>query len=432
MLALVLSILAFFVALLACVRAFSFHYQESRELAQMRMRIEAAQQLLKQRGDLANEIAHEIKNPLTAILCSAETLDMLIGNTLQEDHRKSLRYIKEYGDNLLRLVSDFLDLSRSESGHIQARPEAVSIVPCIESVIGLLKANALKKNISVHVFAPDPSLDALVDPRHFKQIIFNLLHNALKFTPENGEVHVAVEREFPNPYLTVVVGDTGPGIPAHELPNLFQLYCRSDSNKREGGVGVGLGLALTKALSELNGGTVSCESCVGVGTAFTVTLPFLTQPDETAPPPSRSGSYVRRNDGTVASHDQGQPLSGQSFLVVDQDDGTRDAIAKLINAWGGLVDSVAQAADAVKALENRTYDAVMIDDTLKGIDSLELIKKIREEARLKETTIIIAASSPASAELIEGTGVGTCVSKPLNGKRLLKSLVNSGKYQTTH
>ncbi len=428
---LVLSILAFLIATVAFVRALSTHFQEAREIAELRANIERAQQLLRQRGDLANEIAHEIKNPLTAILCSAETLDLLVGANLHEDHRQSLRYIKEYGDNLLRLVSDFLDVSRAESGHIEARPEQFPVVPCVESVIGLLKANALKKNITVQLAIPEEPLDSFCDPRHFKQIIFNLLHNALKFTPTNGQVQVAIERNFPFPSVKIVVRDTGPGMSEEQLKNLFQLYARYDSGKPEGSAGVGLGLALCKGLVEMNQGSICCESRVGVGTAFTVTVPFAEQRAE--PPRTLSGAYLMRSsEAPLRVSDAPRPLEGQKFLLVDKDEGARNAVATLINAWGGLVDAVSQATEAVKALEDRTYDAVMIDDSLQGLDSLELIKRIKDGSSSKDTTVIIAASNPESAELAHAGAADKCVAKPLNGRLLLKSLANSGKYNTTH
>lgn len=429
MLALILSVIAFGVAFIACVRAFGDHVRENRELETLRLQIRKAHQLLQQRGDLANEIAHEIKNPLTAILCSAETLDLLIGEKLHEDHRKSLRYIKEFGDNLLRLVSDFLDVSRAESGHIHARPEIVPVVPCVESVIGLLRANALKKNITVNCLAPDATLDTNFDPRHLKQIVFNLLHNALKFTPENGEVNIVVERDFPNPTVKIIVSDSGPGIPPEQKEKLFQLYARYESPGCAGSAGVGLGLALSKTLVELNHGVIECESTVGFGTAFKVCVPFISKTVEA--PRRQSGAFLA-SDLNIPLPNDPQPLVGQSFLIVDQDEGARNAISSLINAWGGMVDSVSQATEAVQALQKRNYDAVMIDDRLEGMESLELIKKIKGGVSTKDTTIIMASTNPVNAEIAQDAGIDKCVPKPLNGKLLLKSLLNSGKYQVTH
>lgn len=429
MVAIVVSVFALFVASVAFIRALLDHTHDKTQCAELQAQIQQAHQLLQQRGDLANEIAHEIKNPLTAILCSAETLDMLIGSGLHEDHRRSLHYIKEYGDNLLRLVSDFLDVSRAESGHISARPEVTTVLPCVESVIGLLRANAIKKNITVHCFSREPLLDTLFDPRHLKQIIFNLMHNALKFTPEDGEIHVVVERDFPHPSIKITVSDNGPGIPPHELERLFKLYSRYEGHAPAGSAGVGLGLALCKALAEVNHGTIECESTVGLGTAFRVTVPFVARTADGVR--QQSGSFVVSEDNSPLNV-QGKPLCGQSFLVVDQDEGARNAIASLINAWGGLVDGVSQATDAVKALQERNYDAVMIDDTLAGSESMDLVRKIRDEQKSKETTIIVAAKNPVNPEVAQGMGIDKCVAKPLNGKLLLRSLLNSGKYQITH
>jgi CheY-like chemotaxis protein len=193
---------------------------------------------------------------------------------------------------------------------------------------------------------------------------------------------------------------------------------------------VGLGLALCKSLVEINHGTIECESNLGMGTAFKVYIPWVARTVESQR--QFSGSFIIVNDDNSRINMKDKPLCGQSFLVVDQDEGARNAIATLINAWGGLVDGVAQATDAVKALDQRSYDAVMIDDTLAGTDSLNLVRKIRDEQKTKGTTIIVAATNPVNPDVAQGMGIDKCVAKPLNGKLLLKSLLNSGKYQITH
>jgi signal transduction histidine kinase len=420
---LVISCLALLVAVGALCRAVTDHFTYRRRVQELQRKTLEAQRSLKQRGLLANEIAHEIKNPITAILCSAETLDLLVGPKLSEDHRRSLRYIREYGDNLLRLVSDFLDLSRAEAGHMHARPEGVPIVPAVESIIGLLESNAIKRKVKVTCKALDRDIRGYVDPKHLKQILFNLIHNAIKFTSESGQVHVVVESSFPERFVRIEVRDDGPGISQELLPSIFNPYADRAASQTKHEEGTGLGLALCKALVEVSGGNIIAESKPGVGSIFSFTLPLFEE--------ATTEEQATISSGDKAAADP-QPLQGQTFLIVDEDTGSRESIARLIQAWGGMVDKVALAADAVEALQHRNYDAVMVDDTADGIYGYELARIIRDETKSSKTTIIVATRNAVDPQLAKISGADRCIEKPLNGKVLLHSLVNSGKYFVTH
>ncbi|MBX7143988.1 MAG: response regulator [Oligoflexia bacterium] len=414
-----ISISALAVALCALGRAWRDHVTMRRETASLELRLQRLQKTLRRRGDLANEIAHEIKNPLTAILCSAETLDLLLGKSMQPEHRQSLVYIKEYGENLLRLVSDFLDVSRAESGHLNCCREKSELGKIAESVIGLLHASAIKKSLDLRFVGAPEAVFCSVDPRQVKQIVFNLVHNAIKFTPGEGRVVVSVDLLSSGDKARIMVQDSGPGIPAQECQRLFELYTRYESEETKHNVGVGLGLALTKTLTELNGGEIYVDSTVGVGTSFSVVFPLVAAPREIATPEPRIRGGA-------------QPLVGQTFLIVDEDSGARQAMCKLIEAWGGMVDGVSQAADAVRALQVKEYDAVMLDGTASGKDTAAVVQRLREESKDKGTTFIVTGPKEAAAAVHEAAQADKYVQKPLNGRLLLRSLVNSGKYHITH
>lgn len=412
--------LSFLVSCAALWRAWKDHLTAKRKIAELTHKVNEAERIIAQRGALANEVAHEIKNPLTAILCSAETLFHLLGPQLEEAHRKSLDYIRSYGDNLLKLVSDFLDISRASTGLIEARPEPTTLPPIVESILGLLQANAMRKHISLRQFCTDAALAAHVDPRHFKQILFNLVHNAIKFTPDSGEVQVVIRSDFPNPFITIAVRDNGPGLEQSAIPHLFDPYYHAANNPNPSNIGTGLGLALCKELVELSGGSIWVESTVGVGTSFEFRLPAHFEPVHKTSSPASEAIKL------------GKPLEGQSFLVVEDEAGAREAIAALIEAWGGVVDQVAEASAAVEALGKRNYDAVMIDETLPEANGYDLARKVREILPGDNTTIIIASHNPCDRERLKKCGADRWIDKPLNGKALLNSLLHSGKFQVTH
>ncbi len=408
----IITFVALFGAVAALCRSLIDHINTVERLQDLEVRAAMLEKLLKERGDLANELAHEIKNPITAILCSAEALDLLVGPKLETSHRKCLQYIREYGDNLLHLVSDFLDLSRAETGHIHSQPEVIAVKGVAESVIGLLQSSAIKKHITLRYASVDEDIEAMADPKHLKQVLFNLVHNAIKFAPEKGEVIVNVASEFPHSNLRISVTDNGQGIPTERLENIFDPYVHYESQDSSTPQGAGLGLAVCRALVELQGGAISAKSEPGVGTCFEFTLPEHKAPwCELA----ESGDY----------DPESKPLSGQSILLVNQDPGSREAMAQLIEAWGGMVDQVTEAAVALKAISEKSYDTVMVDDALSGMTSEEFARAIQEDAKAKETKLIVAAKNKEAGELALSSGADLCVSKPISGRSLLGSLLDN-------
>lgn len=394
------------------------------QLRKLRLHVSAHERALRQRGELASEIAHEIKNPLTAILCSAETLDLLIGDSIDPTHRKSLSYIREYGDQLLKLVSDFLDVSSTESGNMGSQPESVVIAPVVESIVGLLEANAIRKKISIKILIPEEGACAFVDPKHLKQILFNLIHNAIKFTEPGGEIRVAVETEFSNPELRISVRDNGVGMSKRDLERVFQLYARYDGRGTARDVGTGLGLALCKSLAKLAGGSIAVESELGVGSAFTVLLPAREAVEYRS-------AVLEGMSGTPRTF-EAKPLLGQFFLVLDSDTGSRESIANLLEAWGARVDCIEQAQHAVEAAKTQNYTAIMIDDSIDGGDPYELASLIRKNLSSEETKIIVATRDPLGSDKAGQSSADKCVEKPLSGDRLLTSILKSGKFDLTH
>lgn len=282
-----ISILAFVVACLAAYRAISVHLVLKKQKQNLEKQVSDLQRILKFRGNLASEIAHEIKNPITAILCSAETLDMILADKLDEDQRLTLRYIKEYGDNLHKLVSDFLDLSRAEAGNMDYSPRKVDLAQTVQSVMGLLEASAARKGVVLKNLTPGKNVCVHSDPVHLKQILFNLIHNAIKYTKKGGEVTVNCTKAAEQRRVQISVEDNGDGISQEKLDTLFDPYVKYENARdetviiTEAGVpqqGTGIGLAICKSLVELGGGQIKVSSVVDQGSIFSFSLED-TDPD---------------------------------------------------------------------------------------------------------------------------------------------------------
>ncbi|MBX7137179.1 MAG: hybrid sensor histidine kinase/response regulator [Oligoflexia bacterium] len=411
-----LAFLSLIAAGIALRRAWCDRRSYQQNLEDLHRLVSEAEKSLRQRGELANEIAHEIKNPITAILCSAETLELILGKGLAEEHRKTLRYIKEYGDQLLRLVSDFIDLSRSESGKIEPQPESIKILPCVQSIVGLLESSAIRKKLKVEVFATMEDLRATIDPKHLKQIVFNLVHNAIKFTPLGGQVKIIISNTFPKPFAKIEVQDTGCGIPAAEVEDLFNPYQRGRDTID---TGTGLGLALTRTLVELAGGEIRVESKVGVGSSFQISIP-------------RAQEHPRAVSAALELKSVGRPLEGQRFLVVDRDEGASAGVAGLLRAWGGAVDQVDLATKAVRALTEEKYDAILVDQTRDGLGPIQLSRLLRGEMKDSSTTIVVASSTPLDQAELTQSKADCAIEKPLNGNTILTTLGKAGRLPVTH
>ena len=398
---------ALFVSLVALGRATRDHYHTKKTIRSLQEQVNEAERLLRQRGDLANEVAHEIKNPITAILCSAETLDLMMGAQLDPENRKSLHYIIEYGDQVLRLLSDFLDISRTESGKITAQPESVDLASTCETVLGLLNSFGQRHHVSLQLVPPAESVVGYVDPRLLKQIIFNLVHNAVKFTPNRGVVTVTVYPTDRAGVAVIEVKDSGVGIPVEALETIFDPYEQLHGPQSAEHHGAGLGLALVKRLVEICGGQIEVESGVGQGTTFRFTVPRDEAP-VTVLMPSQKIFFPKLPN---------KPLLGQTFLVLEEDPATRDSVAQLIAAWGGMVDQVGLATEALKALGNKTYDAVMIDGSSPEIDGRGLAKLVKEEPRQGNTTVILTTSAVNELVSQEGGGRIRCCQSRLMARR---------------
>jgi len=218
-------------------------------------------------------MSHELRTPLNAVLGMAQLLEL---TALDETQRRYLGHVRQGGDTLLAVVNDVLDLASIEAGRLQLRPQAVALAPLLQDVASMHGALAHAKGLGWRL-SLDPALPASVraDPQRLRQLLGNLLGNAVKFT-EQGEVELVAE---PMPGgVRLVVRDTGPGIPADFMPHLFEAFRQADGSMRRRHGGTGLGLAIVSRLARAMGGEVRARSVEGEGAHFIVELPLKPEP----------------------------------------------------------------------------------------------------------------------------------------------------------
>lgn len=248
--------------------------ERTQELKEINLELERANQL---KSEFLAMMSHELRTPLNTIIGFTDVLLSDSFPDMPEKAREYLRDIMESGEHLLSLINDILDLAKIEAGKEKLYLEEIPVADFIRGAVLLFREKAAKHGIQVEVLTEGVSR-WILDGRKFRQILFNLLSNAFKFTPDGGKV--GVEAKIEGNVLAVTVWDTGIGIPEEDLPRLFKPFEQLDSSLTRHYSGTGLGLAMVKKLAELHGGTVSVQSEVGKGSRFTVYFPLLAYAHE--------------------------------------------------------------------------------------------------------------------------------------------------------
>ncbi len=231
---------------------------------------------------LAN-MSHELRTPLNAVIGFSELLEQQIFGELNGKQRTYVGNVLVSGRHLLQLVNDVLDISKVEAGRMDLAYERTPIGSIVDVVRSVIHAVAAKKGIDLEVDVPSSLPEVYIDPGRIKQVLYNLISNAIKFTPRGGEVRLTARAD--DQYLVLTVSDTGVGIARDDLPRLFREF---EQLPQPGGVrpeGTGLGLALTRRLVELHGGKVEVTSEIGRGSTFSVHLPLRSPDDLSSPRP---------------------------------------------------------------------------------------------------------------------------------------------------
>jgi len=252
---------------------------EERERAQREMRSarDAADTANQAKSAFLANMSHELRTPLNAVIGFSELLEQEIFGELNGKQRTYVANVLVSGRHLLQLVNDILDISKVEAGRMDLAYERTPIGSIVDVVRSVITALAAKKGIELDVEMPPTLPDVHIDPGRIKQVLYNLIANAIKFTPRGGVVKVSARADAK--YLTVIVSDTGVGIAQEDLPRLFREFEQLPQANGVRPEGTGLGLALTRRLVELHGGKVEVESKLGKGSTFSVFLP-LKSPDE--------------------------------------------------------------------------------------------------------------------------------------------------------
>jgi CheY-like chemotaxis protein len=354
-------------------------------------------------------MSHELRTPLNAIIGFTELLHDGQVDPTSPTHKEFLGDILSSGRHLLQLINDVLDLAKVEAGKLEFRPELVDVAKLVGEVVAILRTTAAHKQIRLETQVDASVAQVTLDPARLKQVAYNYLSNALKFTPDGGRVTLRVKPEGLDSFR-LEVQDTGIGIAPGDLGRLFVEFQQLEAGAAKRHQGTGLGLALTRRLIEAQGGSVGVRSVLGVGSTFHACLPC------------HAISFGRTKTPIVFA----PSLAGASRVLVVEDD-ARDQVQLIatLESAGYAVELASTGGEAIERWREVRYDAVTIDLLLPDMSGLELLAALRREPANAGTPVIVVTVVP-DPKLVAGFAVHDILHKPLDREILLASLVRAG------
>jgi signal transduction histidine kinase/CheY-like chemotaxis protein len=382
---------------------------------QLREAMEKALEASHAKSEFLANMSHELRTPMNGIL---GMLDVVLESPLTADQREEIETAQRCAHSLLALLNDILDLSKIESGKMGLERIPFQLKATIGEVIKTHQLPARQKRIDLSaVVTPEVPDTVYGDPTRFRQILDNLLSNAIKFT-EFGYVRVVLqtvsEAMGPVPQYELVVEDSGVGIPARKMEQIFEKFTQADSSVTRRYGGTGLGLAITRRLVEMFGGRIWAESVEGEGSRFFVRFPL-----ETAERQRRAPVEEPAESEMVASPGRSR------ILLVEDNVVNQKVVVAILTKRGFQVEITANGLECILALQRSQFDLVLMDLQMPYMDGIEATRKIRDELGLLKLPIVAmtAHAMKGDRERCLSAGMNDYVSKPVNPSTLLHTIL---------
>ncbi len=410
-------------------------YEASQQAIKEREELLASEQEARQIAELASRtkdeflglLSHELRTPLNAILGWSRMLNS------QLDEATYLRAIDSIERNAKlqsRLIDDMLDISRIISGKLRLDAQSVDLTTVINAAVDTLRPAAEAKDIRVYVVLDYSAGVVLGDATRLQQVVWNILSNAIKFTPKQGSIQISLERI--NSHVEITVSDSGIGIEEEFLPFVFDRFRQADSTSSKKYGGLGLGLSIVRQLVELHGGTVEAQNREDVkGAVFTVRLPIMA----VHPKSEQRINEVEQNIQMVGSSialDCMPSIEGTKLLVVDDEPDARMLLRAILEQCGAEVETCESAAQALKLVEAYNPDILVSDIGMPDEDGYNLIKRVREKEkgtgkRLPAVALTAFARTEDRLKALSA-GYNMHIPKPVEPAELIVVIANLTKH----
>jgi signal transduction histidine kinase/ActR/RegA family two-component response regulator len=361
-------------------------------------------------------MSHELRTPLNAVLGMSEALLVPVYGELNERQQKAVQHVRESGQHLLSIIDDILDLSKIAAGRSPLEISPTSIKQVAESSIRMIRPIATDKEITVSVQIDPQVTNIMADERRLKQILVNLLNNAVKFTHVGGEVGLEVNGVADERTVEFVVFDTGIGIPENAIRQLFEPFMQVDGSLSRQYGGTGLGLTLVSRLVEMHEGVVEVDSTEGKGSRFTVSLPWRE--------PQRGDTADDTYFGSFADQSAPSAARGAKILLAEDREANVLTLLDYLNIKGFEVLIARNGLEAVKMANDYQPDLILMDIQMPEMNGLDAIQHIRNNRRVKDIPIIAltALAMPGDRERCIAAGANDYVSKPVSLRQLVQTV----------
>jgi PAS domain S-box-containing protein len=364
-------------------------------------------------------LSHELRTPLTSILGWASLVRN--GEVEGANIDRALETIERNARAQARLIDDLLDVSRIITGNLRLDLRPIDLAPIVEAAIDGLRPTAGAKRIHLHPDSHTKGCLVRGDPNRLRQVIWNLLLNAIKFTPRGGSVSVRLK--CVEPYAQLAVSDTGEGISADFLPYAFDRFRQAEGSMSRTQGGLGLGLAVVRHLVELHGGNVRAESGgKGQGSTFTVDLPLAVERRDPARAEDRKKEIERRKGERLAR------LDGLRVLLVEDDDDSRWLLSTMLKRQGAEVTSTSSSLEALNAFEGAAPDVVISDLGMPEENGLELMRKLRMfpagQGGLVPAIALTGYATPKDRDRALAAGYQLHLPKPIESSELIAAIIS--------
>lgn len=376
---------------------------------------ELAQKANKAKSDFLARMSHELRTPMNAILGFTQVLAMDEKNPLLDYQKENLERVSSAGNHLLRLISEVLDLSKIESGNTDLTLATVDLVPIVDNAISISQAIADEKCITLkYEKIPECSYFVETDPLRLKQVILNLISNAIKYNFKNGSVSISYEKLM-NGSLRIGVRDTGCGISGSNKDKIFKPFERfhKDVSTIEG---TGIGLAISKQFIELMGGLIGFESDVGEGSFFYIDMPISDK--VSLPVLNEYESVIERS-----SLDEG--ARKKKLLYIEDIPANVDLVQQILSLRPNIeLFSAANAIDGIKMAQEKCPDLILMDIHLPGMNGLEAFKELQTIQKVKTIPVIALTADAMTIDIKKAIDLGfhSYITKPIDVRRFIKAI----------